>query len=84
MLPLTKEKLKLLQDTNVNYIRGKRIKIKLSKMITYQKVRDYCHDTSKCKGTAHIICSKNLMFPMESLWFFKRVHILIITLSSKN
>ena len=35
MLPLTKEKLKLLQDANVSYIRGKRIKIKLPKIINY-------------------------------------------------
>ena len=63
VLPLTKEVLELLQDANVCYIRGKGTKIKLSKIINYRNVRDYCHDTGKCKGTARSICSIEFNLP---------------------
>ena len=41
MLPLTKEELKSHQDAKVCYICVKRILKKLSKSITYRKVRDH-------------------------------------------
>ena len=41
MLPLTKEELKSHQDAKVCYICVKRILKKLSKNITYRKVRDH-------------------------------------------
>ena len=34
---------------------GKRILQKLTRNKNYQKVRDHCHYTGKCKGAAHSI-----------------------------
>ena len=60
MLSLTKKELKLHQDTKLCYICGIGILKKLSKSINYQKVRDHCHYTGKCRGAMHNIC--NLKF----------------------
>ena len=64
MLPLTKE-LKSYQDTKVCYICGKRIFKKLSKSINHWKVRDHCHYTGKCTGTACSICNLKFNVPNE-------------------
>ena len=60
MLPLTKEELKLHQDTC-----GKRISKKLSKSIDYRKVRDHCHYTGKYRGEVRSICNLKLNIPNE-------------------
>ena len=39
------------------------IKIKKNKFKLYQKVRDLCHYTGKCRGTAHGIC--NLRYKVQ-------------------
>ena len=62
MLPLTKEELKLHRDSKkVLHFCKKKILQKLAKSKNYQKVRDYCHYTGKCKyrGAAHSICYSN-------------------------
>ena len=60
MLPLAKKELESRQDAEVCYICGKKILKKLSKSITYGKVRDYCHCTEKYRGAAHSV--RNLKF----------------------
>ena len=64
MLPLTNEVLTSHQDAKVCYICRKRILKKLSKSISYQKVRDHCHYTGKYRGVAHGIC--NLKFNVSN------------------
>ena len=65
MLPLTKEELKSHQDTEVCYICGKRILKKLSKSITYRKVRDHCYYTGEYRIAAHSICNLKFNVPNE-------------------
>ena len=65
MLPLTKEKLKSLQDAKVCYICGKRILKKLHKKINYWKVKDHCHYTGKYRGAAHSIYNLKFNVPNE-------------------
>ena len=65
MLPLIKENLKPHQDARNCYICGRRISKKLSKSISYQKVRDHCHYTGKYGGAAHSICSLKFNMPNE-------------------
>ena len=67
MLPLTKEELKLHQYATNCYICGKRILKKFAKSKSYQKVRDHCHYTDKCRGAAHSICNLRSMCQMKSL-----------------
>ena len=63
MLSLTKVS-KSHQDVKQCYICGKRILRKFAKDKNYQKVRDHCHYTCKCRGAAHSIC--NLKFNMPN------------------
>ena len=60
MIQLTKEELKLHQDTKLSYRCGKRILKKLSKKINYRKARDHFYYTGHYRGAAHSIC--NLKF----------------------
>ena len=83
-LPLTKEELKLHQDSKVCYICGKRILEKLSKSIYYRKGRDHCHYTGKYRTAAHSICNSKLSVPNEIPVFLITVRIIIIILSLKN
>ena len=57
MSPLTKELLNYtkMQEIVTFCIFGKRILQKLTRNKNYQKVRDHCHYTGKCKGAAHSI-----------------------------
>ena len=41
------------------------IKIKKMKFKLYEKVRDHCHYTIKCRGAAHSICNLNYKVPQE-------------------
>ena len=70
MLPLTKEELKSRQDVKLCYPRGKRILKRISKSINYWKVRDHCHYTGKCRGSAHSICNLKFNVPNETLQSF--------------
>ena len=65
MLPLTREEFKSHQDAKLCYICGKRILKKLSKIMNYQKVRDYCHYTSKYRCAAHSFCNLKFNMPNE-------------------
>ena len=65
MLPLTKEELKSHQHAKVYYICQKRIKKKLSRSTTYQKVREYCHHTGKYRGAVNSICNLKFNVPNE-------------------
>ena len=57
MSPLTKEELKLHQDTRNCYICGKRILKKLAKSKSYVEFRDHCRCTGKYRGAVHSICN---------------------------
>ena len=60
ILLLLKKELESYQDTKVCYICRKRFIKKLPKGKTYQKVRDQCNYTGKCRGAAHSICNLRL------------------------
>ena len=59
MWPLREEK-KWHQAARNCHISGERILKKLSKSISYQKVRIHCHYKGKYRGTAHSICNLKL------------------------
>ena len=47
------------------YICGRRILKKLSKSLSYRKVRGHCYFTGKYRGAAHGICNLNFAVPNE-------------------
>ena len=57
MLAFTKGELKSHHDAKECYICGKRTLQKLSKSISYQKVRDHYHYTEKYKSAVYFICN---------------------------
>ena len=63
MLPLTKEELKLHQDSRNCYIWGKLILEKLAKNKNYRKVRDHCRYKDKYRGAGHSICNLKFNVP---------------------
>ena len=67
MLPLAKEELKSHQEAEVCHICGEKTLKKLSKSITYRKVRDHCHCTGKYRGAAHSVRNLEFMCLMKSL-----------------
>ena len=44
---------------------------KLSKSLTYRKVRDHCHFTGKYRGATHIICNLIFTVPNEITLIFQ-------------
>ena len=54
MLALTKKELKLCQDATTSYICGKISLEKFDKDKNYQKIRDHCYFTGKCRDAVHI------------------------------
>ena len=65
MLPLTKEELKLNQETKEYYICGKGILEKFAKDKNDWKVGGHFHYTSKCRSAAHSICNLKFNVPNE-------------------
>ena len=57
MLLLTKEELQSYQDAKACYICGKQFLKKFNNDKNNRKVRDHCHFTGKCRGTAQSICN---------------------------
>ena len=64
LLSLTKEGLKLHQDSTLCYICRKNTQ-KLSKDKRFHKVRDHCHFMGKFRRTAHSICNLRFNVPNE-------------------
>ena len=65
MLPLTKEELKSHEDAKLRYICGKRIFKRLSKSLTYWKVRGHRRYTGKYGDVAYNIGNLNFDEPNE-------------------
>ena len=63
MLPLTKQEVKLHQDTTECYICGKRFLEKFASDENYRNVRNHCHLTGKNRGAAHSICNLRFNVP---------------------
>ena len=57
MLLLTKEELQSYEDAKACYICGKQFLKKFNNDKNNRKVRDHCHFTGKCRGTAQSICN---------------------------
>ena len=64
MLPFTKKELKSHHDAKLCCISRKRIS-NLSKSISYQKIRNPCHYTEKCRGVIHSIFNLKFSVPNE-------------------
>ena len=65
MLPLTPKELKSHKEANECYICGIKFFKISSNYINYRKVRDHCHYTGKCRGTAYSICNLKSNVPNE-------------------
>ena len=65
VLASTKAELKSHQDANVCYISEKTVLKKLSKSLSYCKVREHCHYTGKYRSAAKYLCNLKYNVPNE-------------------
>ena len=68
MIPLTDSENKFYEEQEVCHICQKEFchdKNEKTKFKLYQKVRNHCHYTGKCRGAAHSICNLKYKVPLE-------------------
>ena len=68
MIPLTDKENKFYDEQEECHIYKKEFcydKNEKNKFKLYEKVRDHCHYTGKCRGAAHSICTLRYKVPQE-------------------